>query len=257
LHEPGIIRPNIHAPRTNHYHGGQTTRCLKFVSKPSAHDPTKASATDMSTTNTSAANTPTANTSAANSATFEPYQITRPAPALMRYYFFTSLLTGPLFPFVLIPLACKYSTLRYQFDDKGISMSWGVLFRREVVLTYRRIQDIHLTRGFIQRWFGLATVAIQTASGSAGAEMNIEGILAAEPLRDFLYTKMRGARQGTPGGKNDTAVTGMTATDATAIGTDVVAAAVGDDESLVLLREIRDSLTRLADRPTSDREVPQ
>jgi putative membrane protein len=176
----------------------------------------------------------------------------------MWYYFLTSLLTGPLFPLVLIPLACKYETLRYQFDDKGISMSWGVLFRREVVLTYRRIQDIHLTRGFIQRWFGLATVAIQTASGSAGAEMNIEGILDAELLRDFLYTKMRGARHGTA------------ASDATSIATATSEAVTGEtatitaaeDESIVLLREIRDSLTRFADGPTaagpnSDREAAQ
>ena len=73
-------------------------------------------------------------------------------------------------------------------------MQWGLLFRKEILLTYRRIQDIHLTRNIVQRWFGLATVGIQTASGSAGPEMSIEGILEAEPLRDFLYRRMRGAR---------------------------------------------------------------
>ena len=73
-------------------------------------------------------------------------------------------------------------------------MSWGILFRRETYLTYKRIQDIHLTRNIIQRWMGLATVSIQTASGSSNAEMSIEGLLQAEPLRDFLYAKMRGAK---------------------------------------------------------------
>ena len=174
---------------------------------------------------------------------FEPYAITRPAPALMRYYLVGSLFTGPFFPFVLIPLACKYATLRYQFDDKGISMSWGVLFRREIVLTYRRIQDIHLTRGLLQRWFGLATVAIQTASGSASAEMSIEGILKAEPLRDFLYTKMRGARQGTTGDEFQDTIDGSGG--AATVSFDA-------DEALVLLREIRDSLSRLADREVAE-----
>lgn len=77
-------------------------------------------------------------------------------------------------------------------------MSWGILFRREINLTYRRIQDIHVTRNIIQRWLGLATVSIQTASGSASAEMEVEGILDFEGLRDFLYARMRGAKGEVP-----------------------------------------------------------
>jgi len=125
---------------------------------------------------------------------FDPSAITRPAPVLMTYYALVSLLAGPAFVIALGPLICKYLTLRYRFDDKGISMSYGVLFKRETLLTYRRIQDIHLTHNIVQRWLGLATVSIQTASGAAGAEMALEGILEAEALRDFLYQKMRGAR---------------------------------------------------------------
>jgi uncharacterized membrane protein YdbT with pleckstrin-like domain len=127
-------------------------------------------------------------------ADFHPAAITRPDPALLKYYIFVSLLTGPAFPIAFLPLLCKYVTLRYRFDESGISMSWGVLFRREIHLTYRRIQDIHLTRNLVQRWMGLATVAIQTASGSAGPEMSIEGVLEADRLRDYLYSEMRGAR---------------------------------------------------------------
>jgi putative membrane protein len=74
-------------------------------------------------------------------------------------------------------------------------MKWGFVFRREVNLTYARIQDIHLTSGVIQRWLGLADLKIQTASGSAEPEMTIEGIVEYEKLRDFLYTKMRGYRE--------------------------------------------------------------
>ncbi len=176
---------------------------------------------------------------------FDPSTITRPDPTLLRYYVVTALLTGPLFPFVVVPLFCKYVTLKYRFDDDGVSMSWGVLFRREIHLTYRRIQDIHLTRGLIQRWMGLATVAIQTASGSAGPEMSIEGILAAEALRDYLYAKMRGARGETPPQPSP--------------GSDVhetAPAATGPDEALVLLGEIRDLLRRMAaGRETHRREA--
>lgn len=169
--------------------------------------------------------------------TFEPYGITRPAPVLMTYYLLASFLAGPFFFLPLLPLWFKYITLRYKFDDKGISMSWGILFRKEVLLTYRRIQDIHLTRNIVQRWLGLATVAVQTASGSSGAEMSIEGILEADPLRDFLYAQMRGAR-------------GL---DEPAEAADADPHADGADETTTLLRDIRDSLARLADRQGAPR----
>lgn len=88
----------------------------------------------------------------------------------------------------------RYHTLRYRFDEEGIHMKVGILFRREVNLTFARIQDIHLRSGFIQRWLGLADVQVQTASGNAGAELVIEGFREFEQIRDFLYTRMRGAR---------------------------------------------------------------
>jgi len=132
------------------------------------------------------------------SSSFDPRTITRPDPLLMKYYVLVSCVSTvcivPLTLLVLIPLAFRYSTLRYRFDDEGIWMSWGVLFKREINLTYRRIQDIHVTRNLFQRWMGLASVAVQTASGSATPEMTIEGIRDPDALRDFLYTKMRGAR---------------------------------------------------------------
>ncbi|MCH7573194.1 MAG: PH domain-containing protein [Planctomycetes bacterium] len=145
---------------------------------------------------------------------------------LLTYYILVSVLTLVGFPFVFLPLYFKYHTLKYSFDDKGISMSWGILFRREIYLTYRRIQDIHMTRNLFHRWLGLAAVSIQTASGSSGAEMTIEGIPQPEKLRDFLYTQMRGARD--EHGESDAG--------------DSVDLDTTEDEVLTLLREIRDEL---------------
>jgi putative membrane protein len=153
---------------------------------------------------------------------FDPARIHKPAPKLMTYYFITSLAAGPLFLFPLIPLYLKYRSLTYRFDEEGVSMSWGILFRHEINLTYRRIQDIHLTRNIIERWMGLATVAVQTASGNAGAEMTIQGVPQASELRDFLYSRMRGSK-GTvsPAAEPHPAQ---------------------EDEAVLLLREIRDLL---------------
>jgi len=126
--------------------------------------------------------------------------IERPDPALMTYYTLVCLLTGPLFPIFVIPNYFRYHTMRFRFDAQGISMKWGILFRREIHLTYSRIQDIHLTSNLIERWLGLARIQVQTASGSASAEMTIEGIKEYELVRDFIYSKMRGhaATAGSP-----------------------------------------------------------
>lgn len=163
-------------------------------------------------------------------AAFDPRTLTRPDPVLLTYYVLVAVLTLPAFPLTLIVLLCKYHTLRYRFDDKGVAMSWGVLFRREIYLTYRRIQDIHVTRNILQRWLGLATISVQTASGSAGAEMAIEGIREVEQLRDFLYAQMRGAKGDLPTPRPE------------------AGPSEPDDEALTVLREIRDELRRMRSR---------
>jgi len=161
---------------------------------------------------------------------FDATKITRPSPVLLNYYVLTTAVATlciiPITIIALLPNLFKYHSLRYRFDDEGVSMAWGVLFRREINLTYRRIQDIHVTRNLFQRWMGLATLAIQTASGSAAPEMSIEGILEVDQLRDHLYSRMRGAR-----GEAEDDGTGDVGQPA--------------DEALRLLHEIRDELVAL------------
>ena len=116
-----------------------------------------------------------------------------PDRSLLTYYLLGSLLFGPFFVFAMIPAYFRYHTLRYDIDEQGITMRWGILFRREVSLTYARIQDIQLSSNLVERWLGLAKIQLQTASGSSSAEMTIEGVREVDALRDFLYARTRGA----------------------------------------------------------------
>jgi putative membrane protein len=166
---------------------------------------------------------------------FDPSTITRPDERLMKYYVIVSLLTLIAFPITLTALWIQYRTMRFRFDDEGVWRAQGLLWRREVNVAYRRIQDIQLTSGLIQRWMGLATVSIQTAAGSATPEITIEGVLESEALRDFLYTKMRGVRDHAHGATTPHAAA-------------TVDAGSPQDEALVLLTEIRDGLRRLETR---------
>ena len=151
------------------------------------------------------------------------FALERPTPALWKLYIIRAVLSGPLVFVVLPVLYFRYHTLRYRFDSEGIHMKVGILFRREVNVTYARIQDIHLSSGLIQRWLKLADVQIQTASGTAGAELTIEGFHEFEAIRDFLYARMRGARDKSPS-------------------TPPALPTAGGDEMVTLLLGIRDEL---------------
>ncbi|QDS88834.1 Bacterial membrane flanked domain protein [Rosistilla ulvae] len=161
---------------------------------------------------------------------FDASKITRPDDSLLVYYLLVAACTVVGFPFVFLPLWIRFKTLRYRFDDTGVSMCWGYFFRREVHLTYRRLQDIHVTRNIVERWMGLSKLPLQTASGTAGATMQIEGIRAPEPLRDFLYAQMRGARNETLDSESDD----------------------GEDDVLGVLTEIRNELRRIRNEPAGD-----
>lgn len=183
----------------------------------------------------------------------------RPCPALWKYYIITSALTGPAIIITLPYLYFRYYTLRYRFDDEGIHMRVGLLFRREVNLTYARIQDIHLRSNFIQRWLGLANVQIQTASGSAGAELMIEGFKEFEAIRDFLYTRMRGyqaqpnAVLATPGNAQAASVAGPAASE----NAEMVSLLLSIRDELRFTREAMESRKALATAASPEMPPPR
>jgi len=159
---------------------------------------------------------------------------------------FASLIScGFATPFVLlglIPVLIRYYTTRYRFDESGVGVSWGFLFKQESILTFDKIQDIHLRRGLLERWLNLGTVDVQTASGSAGAEVSLYGLTEYDEVRDFLYQEMRNAR-------------GMNRPKKT-VGTGGEVAQAGGGEAIALLREIRDEVQRLQ-REASGGAAPQ
>lgn len=135
--------------------------------------------------------------------------ISRPVDGLMTYYFLTALASLPAFPVVLPILYFRYHTMRYKFSEEGIRMSWGIIFRHEIVLNYARIQDIHLRSNAIERVLGLARIEIQTASGASSSVMTLEGLADTEGMRDFLYSRMRGATDGKHMGTPDASLAGV------------------------------------------------
>ena len=122
-------------------------------------------------------------------------------------------------------------------------MKVGIFFRREINLTYARIQDIHLRSGILQRWLGLANVQIQTASGSSGPELVIEGFKEFEAIRDFLYTRMRGYQLATSGSHPSPPAVARSGGAETFPAVSAAGSTIGT-EAVALLTGIRDELRR-------------
>ncbi|MFN0130499.1 MAG: PH domain-containing protein [Verrucomicrobiales bacterium] len=181
-------------------------------------------------------------------------RLERPSSGLLTLYILRAVLTGPGVILVLPMLLCRYWTLRYRFDDDGIHARWGVLFRREINLSYARIQDLHLTSGLLQRWLGLADVQVQTASGSATPELIIEGFKNHEAIRDFLYSRMRGTKTGKHSATRPTATTGDSVSGLDSPDPVAVNLAVSLREVAAALRATRDSLDRL--KPSAAPSLP-
>ena len=160
--------------------------------------------------------------------------IERPDAKVVRLYLLNSLLIslsscGIALPFILLgaaPVFIRYQTMRYKIDADGIGLSWGWLNRQESHITYDKIQDIHLHRSLLERWLGLGTVRIQTASGNMAAEITLFGLVDFDAVRDFLYSRMR-------------------LSDAPAAAAATPAAGVGDGAVISLLEELRDEVRRL------------
>jgi putative membrane protein len=93
---------------------------------------------------------------------------------------------------VLPYLYFRYHTMAFRFDEQGVSMSWGILFRREIHLAYPRIQDLHLMSNVVERWLGLSKLHVQTASGQAQAQMVLEGLPDVGRVRDELFLRSHG-----------------------------------------------------------------
>jgi putative membrane protein len=123
---------------------------------------------------------------------FDLAKVTRPLPRLWTYYVLQSLLSGPFIVFVLPYLYFRYHTMAFRFDEQGVSMSWGILFRREIHLAYPRIQDLHLMSNVVERWLGLSKLHVQTASGQAQAQMVLEGLPDVGMVRDELFLRSHG-----------------------------------------------------------------
>ncbi|TCJ17015.1 PH domain-containing protein [Flaviaesturariibacter flavus] len=92
----------------------------------------------------------------------------------------------------------------YALRSHDIAYRSGWIFRRLQVCPFNRIQNCSLSRGPLDRRYGVATLALYTA-GSDSADMKLHGlpVETAESIREFLLNRIHGNHDNTVPGTAD------------------------------------------------------
>ncbi|MDZ7726481.1 MAG: PH domain-containing protein [Candidatus Campbellbacteria bacterium] len=94
-----------------------------------------------------------------------------------------------------------YHFYRYELWEDEFRKEYGVINKKYASIPYDRIQNVDISRGLLQRIFGLSEIRIQTAgqSGLVIAEGSLPGLSKenAEDLRELLLDISRTRRTKT------------------------------------------------------------
>jgi membrane protein YdbS with pleckstrin-like domain len=87
---------------------------------------------------------------------------------------------------LLIFVRRRFKAWAYEEREEDLVVSRGVMFRRQSVVPYGRMQFVDVTAGPVERLFRLATVRLHTAA--AGSDARVPGLERQEAarLRDRL-----------------------------------------------------------------------
>jgi len=79
----------------------------------------------------------------------------------------------------------------YLLREKDISYKTGLIYYKQISVTFNRIQHVEVSQGILAKFFGLSSVKIFTAGGSA-SDLSIPGLLTADAqkLKAFISEKI-------------------------------------------------------------------
>jgi membrane protein YdbS with pleckstrin-like domain len=124
-----------------------------------------------------------------------------------RLEWMAALLVVPALALIVVPdivayigIHLRYDTTWYVLTDRSLRIRRGLWIINEITITFENIQNVTVQQGPLQRWFGIATVEVQTAGGgtsthpsqpAVGHRGSIEGIGNATEVRDLILERVR------------------------------------------------------------------
>ena len=131
--------------------------------------------------------------------------------ALLIFVPTAGILTAPFIAVILtfvnlaiwLAIHLRYDTTWYVMSDRSIRLRRGIWIITEMTLTFENIQNVKVTQGPIQRYFGIFDVIIETAGGGGSEHPGkdqplismhrgvIEGVSNAHEVRDLILKRMK------------------------------------------------------------------
>jgi membrane protein YdbS with pleckstrin-like domain len=103
--------------------------------------------------------------------------------------------------FAYIAIHLRFDTTWYVMSERSIRIRRGIWVINEVSITFENVQNVRVSQGPLQRFFGVADVVIETAgaggggeSGGAANQGRIEGVSDAPAIRDQVMGYVRQSR---------------------------------------------------------------
>jgi len=118
------------------------------------------------------------------------------------------LLVVPLLLFAAFKVAVFYVTTRLNYDmrwyvitDRSLLIREGIWIVREITLTFANAQNVRVTQGPLQRFFGFSNVEVDTAGGGGGGHKEsqstsphravLRGLDNSAQVRDLVLEQLR------------------------------------------------------------------
>ncbi len=104
-----------------------------------------------------------------------------------------------------VAIYLRYDTTWYVLTDRSMRIRRGIWTVHEVTITYENVQNLSITQGPLQRYFGFADVTVQTAGGGAAAHPKgggsggghtgvLEGMADAPGVREIIMRRVSATR---------------------------------------------------------------
>ncbi|MFG0331192.1 MAG: PH domain-containing protein [Phycisphaerales bacterium] len=111
-----------------------------------------------------------------------------------------------------IAIHLRYDTTWYVMTERSLRIRRGIWTIHEMTITFENVQNIKITQGPLQRFFGLKTIVVETAGGGGSEESGatrhqgiLEGLRNAEEIRDTILARLRASQSAGLGDDRDEA----------------------------------------------------
>lgn len=124
--------------------------------------------------------------------------------------FLAGLIAGPIligfevlaFAFAFLALHLRYDTTWYVVTARSLRIRRGIWVIHETTITFENVQNVSVSQGPLQRFFGIANVLVETAGGGGDSHEKgqgpgqahkglIEGVAHAHEVRELLMAQVR------------------------------------------------------------------